>query len=145
MLKLDFEIVPTSCWYNNLRSVLSKRAWDYIRKDAYLKANGKCMICNAPKKRLEAHERWEYIESTHTQKLIGVIAVCHNCHSVIHIGRTQLIGKEDLAIKHFKRVNNTDYQGYITALKKANERCVELSKIDDWQLDLSYLQTYIEY
>jgi hypothetical protein len=144
MLKLNFEIVPTSCWYNNLRHILSKRAWDYIRKDAYQKANGKCTICNAPKKRLEAHERWSYDITTHTQKLKDIIAICHNCHSVIHIGRTQLVGKEDIAIRHFKKVNNTDYQGYITALKKANEESIELSKIDDWQLDLSYLQTYLE-
>ena len=144
MLKLNFEIVPTSCWYNNLRHILSKRAWDYIRKDAYQKANGKCTICNAPKKRLEAHERWSYDTTTHTQKLKDIIAICHNCHSVIHIGRTQLVGKEDIAIRHFKKVNNTDYQGYITALKKANEESIELSKIDDWQLDLSYLQTYLE-
>lgn len=144
MLKLNFEIVPTSCWYNNLRHILSKRAWDYIRKDAYQKANGKCTICNAPKKRLEAHERWSYDITTHTQKLKDIIAICHNCHSVIHIGRTQLVGKEDIAIRHFKKVNNTDYQGYITALKKANEESIELSKIDDWQLDLSYLQTFLE-
>ena len=142
MIKLQFEIVPTACWYNNLRNVLSKRAWDFIRKDAYSRANGKCMICNRSVKRLEAHEKWEYVEETHTQKLVDVIAICHLCHSVIHIGRTQLIGEEDRAIKHFIKVNKCDYQGYIKMLKKANDENIELSKIDDWVLDLSWLKRF---
>ena len=142
MYKLNFEIIPTSVWGFNLRSVLSKKAWDFIRKDAYSRANGKCEICFRPAKRLEAHERWEFNKDTHTQKLVDVIGICHTCHSCIHIGRTQVIGEEDKAIKHFQKVNKCDYQGYITALKKANETNIELSKIDDWVLDLSWLKRY---
>ena len=89
--KLNFEIVPTGAWNNNLRAVLSKKGWDFIRKDAYARAGGKCSICNRPVKRLEAHERWSYNAETRVQKLVDVIAVCHACHSVIHIGRTQLL------------------------------------------------------
>ncbi len=143
-LKLSFEIIPTSVWGYNLRSELSKSAWDYIRKDAYEKSNGKCTICGAYRKRLEAHERWEFDISTKTQKLKDVIAVCHSCHSVIHIGRTQAIGEEDKAIIHFKKVNKVDYSVYIKALKLANEENQKLSQIYDWSLDLSYLKTYIE-
>ena len=143
-LKLGFEIIPTSVWGYNLRSELSKQAWDYIRKDAYEKANGKCTICGAYRKRLEAHERWEFDISTKTQKLKDVIAVCHSCHSVIHIGRTQAIGEEDKAIIHFKKVNGVDYSVYINALKRANEENLKLSTIDDWVLDLSYLKNYVE-
>ena len=82
--------------------------------------------------------------STKIQKLTDVIGVCHSCHQVIHIGRTQVIGEEEKAIVHFKRVNKVDYQGYIKALQEANERSIELSTIDDWSLDLSYLKKYIE-
>ena len=49
--KLNFEIVPTGAWNNNLRTVLSKKAWDYIRKDAYARASGKCSICGRAVKR----------------------------------------------------------------------------------------------
>ncbi len=143
-LKLGFEIIPTGAWNFNLRTTLSKKAWDFIRKNAYAKADGKCQICGAIRNRLEAHEEWEFNKDTKTQKLTGVIAICHSCHQVKHIGRTQLIGEENKAIAHFKRVNNTDFQGYITALKEANERNIELSSVYEWNLDLSYLKTYIE-
>ena len=98
--------VPDSCWYSNLRTALPPKIWDIIRRDAYARAEGKCMICGAKVKRLEAHEHWIYDEKNHVQKLGDVLALCHNCHSVIHIGRTQLMGDEDKAIKHFCKVNN---------------------------------------
>ncbi|MBR2376163.1 MAG: HNH endonuclease [Clostridia bacterium] len=143
-LKLNFEIIPTGAWGFNLRTTLSKKAWDLIRKKAYEEANGKCSICNRPTKRLEAHERWDFNKETKTQKLLDVIAVCHSCHSVIHIGRTQLIGEEDKAIIHFKKVNKVDYSAYINALKEANEKSISLSDVYEWSLDLSYLKKYIE-
>lgn len=142
--KLNFEIVPTGAWNNNLRTVLSKKAWDYIRKDAYARASGKCSICGRAVKRLEAHERWSYNKETAKQKLEDVIAICHACHSVIHIGRTQLLGYEDDAIKHFKKVNNCDYQGYIKALTLATNESVELSTVGEWNLDLTWLSRFIE-
>ena len=142
--KLNFEIVPTGAWNNNLRTVMSKQAWDFIRKDAYARANGRCSICGRAVKRLEAHERWSYNKQTSTQKLEDVIAVCHACHSVIHIGRTQLLGFEDSAITHFKKVNNCDYQGYIKALGAATEESVNLSTISEWNLDLTWLNRFIE-
>lgn len=77
--KLNFELVPDSCWYSNLRSILTPAQWDVVRKDAYARAEGRCMICGCPAKRLEAHERWEYDESTQTQKLADVVAVCRRC------------------------------------------------------------------
>ena len=143
-MKLNFEIVPTGAWNNNLRTVLSKRAWDFIRKDAYARANHKCSICGAPVKRLEAHESWDFNKETATQTLVDVIAVCHKCHSVIHIGRTQLLGFEDGAIAHFKKVNGCDYQVYIKALKEANEKAIDLSTVDAWNLNLDYLKRYID-
>ena len=143
-LKLNFEIVPTGAWNNNMRTVLSKKAWDYIRKDAYARANGKCSICGRQVKRLEAHERWSYNKLAAIQKLEEVIAICHACHSVIHIGRTQLLGFEDDAIKHFRKVNGCDYQGYIKALSNATVKSVELSTVGEWSLDLTWLSRFIE-
>ena len=143
-LKLNFEIIPAGAWNFNLRTQLSKKAWDFIRKRAYEEANGKCKICNRSVNRLEAHERWEFNKNNHTQTLKEVLAICKSCHSVIHIGRTQLLGKEDTAIIHFKKVNQTDFQRYISELKRANEENIELSKIDDWVLNLDYLKKYIE-
>lgn len=143
-MKLNFELVPDSCWYSNLRSILKPKDWDFIRRDAYARAEGKCMICGRKVKRLEAHEKWSYNMEAQTQKLEEVIAVCHACHSVIHIGRTQLIGEEERAIKHFCYVNKCSYSQYIKALGEANILHQERNKVGEWKLDLTYLQRYIK-
>ena len=142
-LKLDFEMVPDGCWYSNLRSVLTKEAWDILRKMVYKRADGKCDICGKPSERLEAHERWSYDEKRGIQKLEEVIAVCPLCHSVIHIGRTQLKGDEDKAIKHFMEVNGCSYSDYRKALGKAVEDHKRRNLVPEWALDLSYLKEIV--
>lgn len=141
-LKLNFELVPDSCWYSNLRSELPKEVWDKIRKKAYARAGGKCMICGAPTSRLEAHEQWEYDDANGVQRLKNVIAVCSDCHGVIHIGRSQLMGKEREASEHFMKVNGCTYAEYRKALGEANEKHRERSK-REWQLDVSELPKFM--
>ena len=140
--KLNFELVPDSCWYSNLRSELPKEAWDKIRKKAYARAGGKCMLCGAPTTRLEAHEQWEYNDEKGVQKLVNVVAVCRACHEVIHIGRTQLMGRERDASEHFMKVNGCTYAEYRKALGEANEKHRERSR-REWQLDVSELPKFM--
>ena len=141
-MKLNFELVPDSCWYSNLRSILSPAQWDFVRRDAYARAGGKCMICGATTRRLEAHERWEYNEETCVQKLVDVVAVCHSCHEVIHIGRTQLLGGEERACAHFMKVNGCTYAEYRKALGEANEAHRRRNRIPEWKLDLGWLSRF---
>lgn len=143
-MKLEFEMVPDGCWYSNLRSILSKKQWDYIKLDAKRRASGKCMICGKKTDRLEAHEKWSYNEKTKTQKLEDIVAVCKDCHSVIHIGRTQLKGDEERAEKHYMEVNNCSYAEYRRNLGIANELHKRLNLVPEWKLDLTYLKRYIE-
>lgn len=141
-MKLDFELVPDSCWYSNLRSELPKEVWDKIRKNAYARAGGKCMICGEPSTRLEAHEQWEYDDKNGVQKLKNIVAVCKACHEVIHIGRTQLMGREREASEHFMKVNCCTYAEYRKTLGEANEKHRERSK-REWQLDVSELPKFM--
>ena len=137
-MKLEFELVPDGCWYSNLRSILSAAQWDLVRKDAYSRAGGKCMICGAPCRRLEAHERWSYDEARGIQKLEDVVAICPACHAVIHIGRTALCGKEPLAQAHFCKVNGCTQSEYHAALGEANRQHAERSRYE-WVTDISRL------
>lgn len=141
-LKLNFEMVPDSCWYSNLRSILSPDQWNIVRRDAYARANGKCMICGAPSSRLEAHEQWSYDEENCVQRLMTVIAVCRSCHEVIHIGRTSLMGNEKSASEHFMKVNGCSYAEYRKALGEANEAHIRRNKIAEWKLDISWLKRF---
>lgn len=141
--KLNFELVPDGCWYSNLRSILSKKQWDFLKAEAKEKANGACMICGKKTDKLDAHERWSYDEKNAVQKLEDIIAVCKDCHSVIHIGYTQLKGNEERAEKHFMKVNGCSYAEYRHALGLANEIHTRRNGIFEWKLDLTYLKKYI--
>ena len=142
-MKLNFELVPDSCWYSNLRSLLPPGGWDIVRKKAYARAGGRCMICGAKTSRLEAHEVWSYDEKNAVQKLEKVIAVCHACHEVIHIGRTQLMGREMEASEHFMKVNGCTYAEYRKALGEANEAHRRRNAVPEWKLDLTNLKDFL--
>lgn len=144
MYKLNFELVPDSCWYSNLRTLLSKKQWDFLKAEARERANGHCMICGRRSTRLEAHEKWSYDKENGIQKLEEIVAVCKDCHSVIHIGRTSLVGDIERAEKHFMKVNKCSYVDYRKALGKANEVHKQLNQVSEWKLDLSYLKRYIK-
>ena len=100
------------------------------------------MICGAPTSRLEAHEQWEYDDEKGVQRLKNVVAVCRPCHEVIHIGRTQLMGREREASEHFMKVNGCTYAEYRAALGKANEIHRERSR-REWKLDVSELPEFM--
>ncbi len=106
--KLTVELVPQTCWFSNVRDHVSKAEWDSLRRPAYRKANYVCEICGGrgPEWPVECHEIWHYDDKKHIQKLVGLIALCPNCHEVKHIGLTGLRGKGELAKEHLAKVNN---------------------------------------
>ena len=136
--KLYFEFVPEECWYSNLRSVLTPADWDKVRKDAYARAGYRCCICGK-KDRLEAHEQWSYDDQLKLQKLENVLALCHNCHEVKHIFRTQLMGRGAEAMAHFMRVNGCTQMQFHAALAEANEEYLRRNKVEGWTTDVSWL------
>ena len=142
--KLNFELVPDSCWYSNLRSMLSPSQWGAVRRKVCAEANGRCMICGAPSKRLEAHEQWEYDEGSCTQRLVRIVAVCPACHAVIHIGRTQLKGDARAAEDHFMQVNGCSYAEMRAAIGKANADHIRRNAVPEWKLDIAALYQYIK-
>ena len=142
-MKLEFELVPDGCWGSNLRTALPKEAWAVIRKSVLKRANGICSVCGAKSSRLEAHEGWDYDAERGVQKLRDIVALCPLCHSVVHIGRTQLVGDIKRAEEHFMRVNEVSYSEYRKALGEANKRHQELNKVGEWRLDISALNEII--
>ena len=139
--KLTIELVPSSTWGFNLRSMLSKSEWDKVRKSVYEKANNKCEICGGvgPKWPVECHEIWHYEEQTKTQKLCGLIALCPKCHQVKHMGRTMSIGKGEQAKRHLAKVNGWSLQDanyYIEVMFEVWHR----RSREDWTLDIAWLE-----
>mgnify|MGYP003638996797 CR=1 FL=1 len=79
--KLTVELIPKTCYYSNVRTLLPTREWNRIRKLSYSKANFKCEICNDTgtnqgyRHDLECHETWEYTKSG-VQRLIELVSLC---------------------------------------------------------------------
>lgn len=142
--KLTVELVPSTCWFSNVRSTVKPAEWDKIRKLSYEKAGHKCEICNGSgknqgyKHHVECHEIWDYNDKTRVQKLLGLISLCPKCHQVKHIGRTTAIGLQAQAFQHLESVNGWDHFDVVSHLAEAFKEHEERSK-HEWKLDLSIL------
>lgn len=105
--KLSCELVPSSSWGENLRSLLSASQWFWLRKACYIRANHKCEICGGKGRDhpVEAHEIWDYDDAQRRQTLLGLIALCPACHKCKHMGFALATGKIESSMKHLAKVN----------------------------------------
>lgn len=107
--KLAIELVPVSSWGLNLSNQLPKARWDELRRATYAKANHRCEICSGTGTRhpVECHEIWHFDPATQTQRLVCLISLCPDCHSVKHYGRLGALPPEyrAKAFAHLCRVN----------------------------------------
>lgn len=143
-LKLSIELVPSSSWYSNVRSNVSKDNWEKIKKVIFKNADYKCEICGGIGKKhpVECHEIWEYDDKNHIQKLVGCIALCPSCHRVKHYGLSSIQGLEVPTKKWFCKINNIDFNEANVEISKAFSTFNERSK-HQWTLDLNWLKTIL--
>jgi len=137
---LTIELVPKNNWYINVRSEVSKEEWDILRRESYREANYVCEVCGGKgeKHPVECHEVWDYQEKNHIQKLIRLISLCPLCHKVKHIGRTQVMGEYDIALKHLRKVNKMTKKEAENYIKEAFNLWGKRNNYD-WKLDLTFL------
>lgn len=145
-MKLEIEMVPHSMWNKNLRSMLTKKQWDIVRKKSYELADGKCEICMTPVKLLHCHEVWKFDDELGIQFLDGLEAICNKCHMCHHIGfaiTQHYKGNADFESvkRHFLMVNNISEAFFNDILLKEVDIWVERSK-KEWEIDIGFLQEY---
>lgn len=142
-LFLTIELVPSSCWFSNVRSSVSRKEWDIIRKQVYSEANNICEICGGkgPNHPVECHEIWNYDDKKLIQKLVGMIALCPSCHQVKHIGLSQVRGIGTEAKNHLAKVNKISKDEAEKYIKASFELWEQRSK-KKWKLDISKLIDY---
>lgn len=140
--RLVAELVPASTWGWNLRSLLSKKGWDDLRQSVYARAGFVCEICGGKGRKhpVEAHERWEYNDSRHVQKLVGLEALCPSCHEVRHIGRALSVGRGHLALMHLGKVNQWTPDQVEAHVEQAMRQWNMRSR-SPWKLNLAWLET----
>lgn len=141
-LRLTIELVPATCWYANLRDVLTPAAWDTVRRQVYARFRHRCGICGGAGQ-LHCHEVWRYDDATHTQTLEGLIALCAPCHHVKHLGLAGILASrgaldEERLVAHFLRVNGCDRATFEAHRARAFAQWEERSRYE-WTLDLGAL------
>jgi len=102
---LFVDLVPTSCWFTNVRSCVDQADWERLRRMITQRAGRRCECCHRGEDRdsrrwLEAHERWAYDEATRVQALRRLICLCTDCHTTTHFGLAEITGKADAAFVH---------------------------------------------
>lgn len=138
---LTIELVPATSWFTNLRSLVSSDQWDQLRKATYRAASQRCEICGGrgPKWPVECHEIWEYDDQKRVQRLIGLIALCPNCHQVKHFGLARVQGQQEIAGRWLMEVNGwTRRQAYDHV--QAAFALWEKRSQKQWEVDISWLE-----
>ncbi len=140
---LTVELVPSTCWFSNVRDHVPKPTWDKLRKATYRKANYQCEVCGGRGKRhpVECHEIWHYDDLKYVQTLEGLTALCPDCHQVKHIGLAGLRGYGEQAEAHLAKINGWSKKETDSYLETVWEKWHERS-CHDWSLDISWLNRY---
>ena len=87
-MKLEISLMPRGSWGKSLAQLLDFKVWGELRREVYKRFNHSCGICGVSNKVLHCHEVWEFQEKKKLQVLRGFIAICEDCHSIIHFGFT---------------------------------------------------------
>ncbi len=146
---LTIELVPSTCWYSNVRSNVSKSEWDIIRNKCYKLADHKCEICGdvGYKQRkhhaVECHEIWNYDDKNNIQTLSGLIALCPNCHKTKHVGLAQVNGELDIVLKQLQKVNKITKKQASDYVDESFKTWKERSKYK-WKLNIDLIKEYMK-
>lgn len=140
---LFVDLVPSSCWFTNVRTCVSAQDWERLRRMITRRAGWKCEACGAGEDRaalrwLEAHERWAYDDHTGVQTLRRLICLCSDCHTTTHIGYANVTGCAQHALAHLRTVTGMSATEVDRHVSAAYDMWGWRS-LRTWQLDLSIL------
>ncbi len=140
--KLAVDLIPTTCWYTNVRSCVEPDDWKRISLGVKLRAGRKCELCGTTANReqdihLEAYEHFDYVDGA--QVLKRLICACSRCHHAIHYGRAEALNEEQAAREHLRQVNGWDEATLDRHLREANAQWKQRSG-QQWELDLSIIE-----
>lgn len=140
---LFVDLVPSSCWFTNVRSCVDQRDWERLRRMISGRADNRCEACGRPEDRsirrwLEAHERWTYDDTTGVQTLRRLICLCSNCHGATHYGLAQIKGTTGEAFAHLCAATGMTHHQAAAHIDQAFDTWRRRS-LRDWTLDLTML------
>ncbi len=110
---LFVDLIPTTCWFTNVRSCVAPRDGERIRRMVTRRAGNTCEACGAAEDRarrrwLETHERWAYDSKRNVQSLRRLVCLCTDCHRTTHYGLAEVRGTAEEARRHLMVVTGLD-------------------------------------
>ncbi|WP_245679254.1 DUF5710 domain-containing protein [Actinomadura hibisca] len=140
---LFVDLVPSTCWFTNVRTCVDERDWERLRRMITGRAGRRCEVCGQGEDRdarrwLEAHERWDYDQRRQVQSLRRLVCLCTDCHTVTHMGHAQITGKSAQAVAHLRHVTGMSQAEAEEHIDVAFEVWSLRSQVP-WTLDLSIL------
>ncbi|WP_017540950.1 DUF5710 domain-containing protein [Nocardiopsis halophila] len=140
---LFVDLVPSSCWFTNVRYCVTQQNWERLRRMLLRRAGHTCEICGrgedrATRRWLEAHERWAYDENRLVQSLRRLICLCTDCHRTTHFGLAQIKGRAVEAFDHLRAVTGMTPDQADAHVRQAFAVWEDRSA-RSWTLDLSML------
>lgn len=137
------DLIPYSSWASNLARLLTRNSWDRIRRPIIEASGYRCEICGAKEsgKEIDCHEQWEYHEPIFdgkrgVQKLIGLWAMCSDCHATQHLGRSNSNGRGSEALDRLRRIGRMSERETQAYRAFVFDRWERRSKVN-WVLDVS--------
>jgi hypothetical protein len=136
---LFVDLVPSSCWFTNVRSAVAPKHWKAVRLAVLSRTGNQCECCSSPGgHRLECHERWAFDNSSKTQTLKRLVALCGACHETTHFGLASIRNRGEIALQHLMKVNRWTEAAANTHVSEAFALWETRSR-SIWRLDLSII------
>ena len=154
---ISIDLVPKNAWGNNVRAVVSNHVWRMLRwhfgasLEQPTSGGGAmcgrssrgnnyliCNICARKFDNLHLHELWHFDDIELIQKLIGCRAICEDCHSAIHFGRSQAVGLEKQTLAYIQKINEWSEEDATNHVNSSFKEWIRRDRLH-YKLDLSYL------
>lgn len=111
---------------------------DHVQRTGYVNPSEVRELKKWNTVRLEAHERWSYDDSTKVQKLERIVALCHRCHTVTHLGLAGERGLYGEAYDHLMKVNRYTVDQCSEHIRDREDIWSTLK--EEYKLDLSIIK-----
>jgi hypothetical protein len=132
----DIDLIPANSWNKSLAKKWHGSKWDNIRKREYKRAHYKCELCGSGNRKLICHEKWNFDDVNHVQKLVGYEVVCEDCNLVMHLGYAGVVGKMELALSQLMKLTGYNQRRINELVEEIFDEWSRRSKFT-WKIDVS--------
>jgi hypothetical protein len=146
--KLVPAMVPRPLWGRSVYNRLPRKQWEKLRRTVLEAAANTCNRCAAHyESHMVCNEVWQYDDQQHVATLKAFEIVCRDCDSVLHLGKSLLIGgkrgdegtaeRGEQAVAQLMKVNGITKQQANKLIDDAFGKWMDRSKRKTWAIQIA--------